>query len=139
MTESEITTEILKLGFSIIHSYEVFPGEWIIRAESGKTTVSFLIPFEKGLVNKQISFYKDAEKGNGIDEVLEKHREKYLSLLGMEFEEERIDTVSDTYRAIFFRNISYSGQVHINLIEGIESVTYGLSGYEQAQLFQNVK
>lgn len=128
MSEPEVTKEIQKFGYKLSDNPGDSDAYWY--RDKNDKGVFFVISAEHGVTNKAIFIIEDAEEGKGIDEVLEKHREKYLALVGIDMHEHPAEPVGEVHRAIFFQNETYGGEIQINIRDGITSVTYGLRKWE---------
>lgn len=133
MTDEEITQEALKYGYSLYNetqeSTDEYYGKWYGKGPSASVPPSFFVEIstERGLVGKTFYINEELEKGMGIDEILEKHRDIYLSLTSIDFEEHMPPEQNiDVHRATFFHKDDYVGQIQLNIKDGVVRAQYGL-------------
>lgn len=132
MTEKEITQTAQKYGYRLLNgdaeSYDGYYGYWYIKEESNPRTLFFEVSKERGLVSRSIHFNEKLEKGMGIKELVENHKDRFLSLSAIDLEVNILEPTVDSYREIRFYkdDENLSGNISINIKEGIASLHYQL-------------
>ncbi len=123
MKSEDVARKVAQLGFKVF-------GDPYYHDVYFKDDIEFLsFSFNQGnnLDNKAIQFQETVDSEISIEQVLENHRKKYLSLVDIEFIEENGGLLNDHQGSYVFSNDNYYGRVDIHDYtgkEGVYSISY---------------
>lgn len=119
MTVEEVTQAVQKFGYQLtVHHEDV--NAYLFYKDPSQPPIALRFNHNQGLVGKTIHIEEEFNKDIEIDDILERHKESYLALTAIDFDEAVYipKELDNFHREIFFYKEDYSGVIQFYISNG---------------------